>query len=270
MPPVSRLRSSLLSVVLVAVLALAAHVDAWLVAAGVVVVQVLVAAAPSLADARGRSVPTPRLVPALVGGLVATALALFPHAIAGAEGTRDAFGAADTGSLAGVLPAVALAVFVTAVTQMLRTDGRRELTAALAYAVSLATAAALTTGWIGAAQSIASPAAVVVGAAGVVAGLLVWAVPGDRFLLGGLSVVAGAAAGAGAAVAIDDVVTALFGVAVGSGVALFAVLGQILGRALISGRRHAASGWGFPAATSVALAAPIVYVGGQLVTTVSL
>jgi len=262
---VSRVRSSLLSAVLVGVIALAAHVDVWLVAAVVVVVQVLVAAAPSLADARGRSVPTPRLVPTLAAGAVATALAMFPHAIQGAKGTSDAFDAVDTGSLAGIVPAIAVAVFVTGVTQMMRTDGRRELTTATAYAVSLATGAALVTGWIGAAQSLANPAVVVAGAAGTAAGLLVWAIPGDRYLMGALAVVAGAAAGGAVPVVADSVFFSVaFGVAVGSGTAVFGVLGQVLGRALISGRRHASTGWGFPAAMSVALAAPVVFVGGQI------
>jgi len=270
MPPVSRVRSSLLSVVLVGVIALAAHVDVWLVAAAVAVVQVLVAAAPSLADVRGRSVPTPRLVPTLTASAVATALALFPHAIQGAAGTSDAFDAADTGSLAGVVPAIAVAVFVTGITQMMRTDGRRELTTATAYAVSLATGAALATGWIGAAQSLASPAVVVAGAAGTAAGLLVWAIPGDRYLMGALAVVAGAAAGGVVPVVADTSVffSIAFGIAVGSGAALFGVLGQVLGRALISGRRHASTGWGFPAAMSVALAAPVVFVGGQIAVSV--
>jgi len=267
MAPVSRVRSSLLSAVLVALLALAAHVDPWLVAAGVIVVQVLVAAAPRLADAKGRAIPTPRMVPVVAAGVIATALAMFPDAITGADGTSDAFDATTTGSMAGILPAIAVAVFITAVTQMLRKDGRRELTAATAYAVSLATAAALTTGWIGAAQSLGSHVAVIVGAVGVTAGLLVWSIPGDRYLLGGAAVVAGAAAGAVVPFVVDTFVTPLFGVTVGSGAALFAVLGQVMGRALISGRRHASAGWGFPAAMSVALAAPIVFVGGQLVGT---
>jgi hypothetical protein len=59
--------------------------------------------------------------------------------------------------------------------------------------------------------------------------------------------------------------TWVFGVAIGSAAALFGVLGQVLGRAWSQGRTHAAAGWGFPGAMSLALAAPLVYVGGQLV-----
>lgn len=265
LPSVTRLSSSLLSIVLVALIALAAHTDVWLVAAVVVLVQVLVSAAPRLADATGRAISTPRMVPALVAAAIATALALNSDWISGAEGTTDAFDAVSTGSMAGILPAIAAAVFVTAITQMARKDGRRELTSASAYAVSLAAAAALATGWIGAAQSLGSPIAVIVAAVGVAAGLLVWSLPGDQVLVGGVAVLAGAVAGGVVPLVVDTFVTPLFGVAVGSGAALFAVLGQVLGRALISGRRHASAGWGFPAAMSVALAAPIAFVGGQLV-----
>jgi len=267
MPPVSRLQSSLLSIVLVALLAWAAHVDVWLVAAAVVLVQLLVGAAPRLADAKGRSISTPRMVPTLVAAAIATTLAMFPDAIGGAAGTADAFDATDTGSMAGTMPAIAVAVFVTAVTQMLRKDGRRELTAAAAYALTLSTVAALATGWIGAAQSLGSHVTVIIAAAGLAAGLLVWSLPGDQYIVGGLSIVAGGAAGAAVPFVVDTFVTAVFGVAVGAATALFAVLGQVLGRALISGRRHASAGWGFPAAMSVALAAPVVFVGGQLVGT---
>src|SRR5664279_840499 len=90
-----RLRSSLLTVVLAGVLVLAAHADVWVVAAAVVVVQVLIASAPSLADARGRSVPTPRFIPAMLGGLVATGLTLYPRGLRGAEGTQDVWGLSD-------------------------------------------------------------------------------------------------------------------------------------------------------------------------------
>ena len=264
-PPVTRLSSSLLSIVLVGLLALAAHTEVLLVAAVVVLVQVLVSAAPRLADARGRAISTPRMVPTLVAGAIATGLALNSDWIVGAKGTSDAFDAADTGSMAGILPAIAAAVFVTAITQMARKDGRRELTSSTAYALSLAAAAALASGWIGAAQSLGSPIAVVVAAAGVSAGLLVWSLPGDQYVVGGASIVAGAVAGGVVPLIVDTFVTTTFGIAVGSGAALFAVLGQVLGRALISGRRHASAGWGFPAAMSVALAAPIAFVGGQLV-----
>lgn len=89
--------------------------------------------------------------------------------------------------------------------------------------------------------------------------------PYDRVVMVSAAVVAGAGAGAGVAYLVDSFVTVLFGVAVGSAAALFAVLGQVFGRAWVSGRLHASVGWGFPGAMSIALVAPVVYVGGQLV-----
>ncbi len=265
MQTMSRQGSTLLSVALAAVLVLAAYADVYVVAAVVVVVQVLIASAPSLADARGRSVPTPRFAPALLGGLVATGLALFPRSIPGAAGTRDVMGAVDSGLLAGIIPAVAVTLFVALITQMLRSDGRRELTTSTSYAVSLGVTAAIASGWIGAAKSFGGAPVVAIAAAGVVAGLLVWILPFDRVLVASGAVVAGAAAGAVVAFSVESVVTVLFGVAVGSAAALFAVLGQVFGRAWVSARSHASVGWGFPGAMSIALVAPVVYVGGQLV-----
>lgn len=265
MQGMSRLGSAALSIALVAVMALAAYADVLLVAAAVVVVQLLIASAPSLADARGRSVPTPRFIPVMTGGLIATVLAVYPQILQRDDTTSDVLGFVDTGVIAGIVPAVAATVFVALVTQMLRRDGRRELTTSTAYAVSLGVAAALTTGWIGGSESLGGAPIVVIAAAGLAVGLLVWALPADRIYVGAGAVLAGAVAGAVAALLVDSIVTWIFGVAVGSAVALFAVLGQVFGRAWISTRTHASIGWAFPGAMSVALAAPVVYVAGQLV-----
>lgn len=267
MTPVSRLASSVLSAALVGVIVLAAYADPALVAAAVVVVQALVASAPRLRDARGRSIATPRFVPAILAGLVASVLVLMPDLLPRAEGTHDVFAAATTGSFSGVLPAVAVGVFAAAITQMVRRDGRRELASALAYATTLAVTSALAAGWIGASQSFGQADSVAIGAAGLAFGLLIWAIPGDRYLLGGAAVVGGAAAAALVCVLVEPGPHPLLGVAVGGGSASFGVIGQVLGRALISGRSHASVGWGFPGATAVALAAPIVYIGSQLVAT---
>ena len=271
MQGMSRLGSAALSIALVAIIALASYADVLLIAAAVVVAQVLIASAPSLADGRGRSVPTPRFVPAMTGGLIATVLALYPQILQKDDGDSDVLGFVDTGVIAGIVPAVAATVFVALVAQMLRRDGRRELTASTAYAVSLGVAAALASGWIGGSQSLGGEAVVVIGAAGLAAGLLVWTLPlhrvvsADRIVAGSAAVLAGAAAGAVAALLVDSIVTWLFGIAVGSTVALFAVLGQVFGRAWVSGRTHASVGWAFPGAMSVALVGPVVYVSGQLV-----
>ncbi|KRC66041.1 hypothetical protein ASE12_15525 [Aeromicrobium sp. Root236] len=263
-----RLGSTLLSLALAGAITLAAYTDPVLVGAAVALVQVLIALAPRAVGPSGRSIRSPHFVAALSGGLVATAITLAPDLLNGADGTSpDVVGATDSGMLAGILPAIAIAVsvFVALIAQMLRKDGRPDLVPSTAYAVTLGAFAALCAGWIGAAQSLGDAEAVAVGAAGLAAGLLVWLVPLDRFVCASFAVVAGAAAGAAVTLLVDSSLTWVFGVTIGSATALFAVLGQVLGRAWSRGRTHASAGWGFPGAMSIALAAPLVYVGGQLV-----
>ena len=261
-----RLGSTLLSLALAGAITLAAYTDPLLVGAAVALVQVLIALAPSAVDPSGHSIRSPHFVAALSGGLVATTITLAPDLLNGADGTSpDVVGATDSGMLAGILPAIAVSVFVALIAQMLRKDGRPDLVPSTAYAVTLGAFAALSAGWIGAAQSLGDAEAVAVGAAGLAAGLLVWLVPLDRFVCASFAVVAGAAGGAAVALLADSTLTWVFGVTIGSATALFAVLGQVLGRAWSRGRTHASAGWGFPGAMSIALAAPLVYVGGQLV-----
>jgi hypothetical protein len=263
---VSRLGSTLLSLALAGVITLAAYTDPVFVGAAIGLVQVLIALAPSAVDPLGRSIRSPHFVAALSGGLVATVLTLSPELLNGADGTSpDVVGTTDSGMMAGILPAIAVSVFVALVAQMLRTDGRPDLVPSTAYAVTLGVFAALASGWIGGSQSLGEAETVAVGAGGLAAGLLVWLVPIDRWICASLAVLAGAGGGAAVAVNVDSTVTWVFGVAVGSAAALFAVLGQVLGRAWSRGHTHAAAGWGFPGAMSIALAAPLVYVGGQLV-----
>jgi hypothetical protein len=264
---VPRLGPTLLSLALAGVLTLAAYADPVLVAAAVVLVQVLVALAPSLVSTSGTVIPSPRQVPAIAGGLVATAVTLHPHLLDGAAGTSaDVVGATDTGSYAGTLPGVAVAVFVALIAQMWRKDGRTHLVQSVAYAVALSGCAVLTVGWIGAVQSLGDSACVAVGAAGVAGGLVAWSLPVDRWWGLTLATVAGAAGGAGAVLAVDSVMTVYFGILVGAAAALFAVLGQVVARIVAGSGTHPASVWGFPGALSIALAAPVVYLGGQLVT----
>lgn len=262
----SRLGSTLLSLVLAGVITLAAYTDPVFVGAAVILVQVLIALAPRAIDPSGRAIRSPHFVAALSGGLVATAITLAPDLLTGADGTSaDVVGSTDSGMLAGIMPAIAVTVFVALIAQMLRTDGRPDLVPSTAYAVTLGVFAALSAGWIGAAQSLGDAEAVAVGAAGLAAGLLVWLIPVDRFVCASFAVAAGAAGGAAVTLGVDTSLTWVFGVTIGSATALFAVLGQVLGRAWARGRTHASAGWGFPGAMSIALAAPLVYIGGQLV-----
>lgn len=257
-------RSTLLSLALAGLLTLAAYTDPLLVAAVVGVVQLLIAQAPSPTDAKGHAVHAPRFAAAAAAGAVATILTLAPHLLRGADGSSSkSFGVTDNGMLSAIMPAIVVGVFVALASQMLRKDGRVSLVSTTGYAVALGVFAALTVGWIGAVQSLGDAEVVAVGAAGVAGGLIVWLVPIDRWLCGSAAVVAGAVTGALVSYEVD--LTWGLGVAVGSGAALFAVLGQILGRTWSQGRTHAAAGWGFPGAMSIALAAPIVYIGGQLI-----
>ena len=267
MPEVSRLGSTLLSLALAGVLVLAAHADLALMAAAVLLVQVLVAIAPPLTTSTGEVVASPRFAPALVAGVVATALTFEPDLLDGAAGTSpDVVGATDTGMLSGVLPAVVAAVFVALAAQMLRKDGRTHLVRSLGYAVLVSVVAAFTAGWLGTAQSLGDAEAVSVGAAGLAAGLVVWLLPVDRWLCIGLSTVAGAGGGAAVAAGVDSPMTIFFGVVVGAGAAVLAVLGQVVARTMAAGNQQPAARWGFPGAMAVAFAAPAVYLGGQLIT----
>lgn len=264
---VSRLGSTLLSLVLAGVITLAAYADPVLVAAAVVLVQVLIAAAPPLLTAHGHVIGSPRFVPVVVAGGVATVLTLQPELLTGADGTSsDVVGATDTGMLAGVLPAIVAAVFVALAAQMLRTDGRAQLVQSLGYAVTLSVVAALSTGWVGTVQSLGDAAAVAIAAAGLAGGLVVWMLPIDRLWCLSLSIVSGAGAGAAVAATVDSSVTVYFGVVVGAGAAALAVLGQAVARIMSRGNLQPSARWGFPGAMAVAFAAPVAYVGGQLVT----
>ncbi len=264
----SRIGASALSVVIAAVLTLAIQTEVLLlVAAVIVLVQALLASAPAPADPRGRSIPTPRVAAVMSAGIVSSVIALRPSLLLGADGsTVGSDGLISTGVVAGLLPGVAVGVFVALVAQMLRRDGRRDLVLSASAAISLALFASLASAWIGAARAASGPDVVTIAAVGLAASLAVWMVPIDRYVCAALAITVGAAASAGAALWVDGLPTWVFGVTIGSGVALFAILGQVLARAWSQGRSHASAGWGFPGAMAIAMAGPIVYLGGQLVT----
>ncbi|MGH3473961.1 MAG: hypothetical protein ACRDOT_03510 [Aeromicrobium sp.] len=264
----TRIGASALSVVIAAILTLAVQTGVLLlVAAVIVVVQGLLASAPAPADARGRSIPTPRSAATMSAGLVSCIVALEPTLLLGASGSSvGQDGLISTGVIAGILPGVVVGVFVALVAQMLRRDDRRELVVSTSGAVSLALFASLASAWIGAARAASGGEVVTIAAVGLAASLLVWMIPIDRIVCASAAIIVGAGASAGAALVVDGLPTWIFGLAVGSGTALFAILGQVLARAWSQGHRHASAGWGFPGAMAVAMAGPIVYLAGQLVT----
>ncbi len=259
---VPNVAATLLSLSLAGLLTLAAFTDPWLVAAVVVVIQLLLALAPGPVS----DVEVPRFASIAGTGLVATALTMWPGALEGADGTSaKVFGHADNGMIASIMPAIVVGVFLTLATQMLRTDGRSKLVSTASYSVALSVCAALAVAWIGAVKSFGDAEVVAVGAAGLGAGLLVWLLPIDRWVCGSIAMVAGAAAGAAVVLNVDTPMTWVLGMTLGATAAVFAILGQVLGRQWADGHPHPAAGWGLPGALSVALSAPIVYIAGQLI-----
>ena len=268
MRSVSRVYASLLSCVLLGVLTLTAWTgEVVLVCVAVLLVQGLVASAPGPADERGRIIRGPRLAPALVAAVIASAVTVRPTLLIGASGQHTGrIALVQSGVLVGVLLAVAAAVFVTLFAQMLRKDGRPRLVLSSGLGVTLAVVAAFASGWISAFRATGGPDVVTIVAVGCAVALLVWNVEGDRVLVATGAVVAAGAASALTAFLLDGFLTPWFGLLVGPVAAVVAILGQVLGRGWSRGRLHVAEGWGFPAAAAVALVGPVAHLAGQLAT----
>lgn len=263
----TRLAPTALSLAFAAVLVVAASADVLLVGATVFIVQVVISQAPPPADDRGRSVTTPKAAATVLAGLVATLLTLRPRLLDGADGVRSTIDSTViSGTIAGVIPATALGLVVVLISQMLRRDGRRALVISTAYSTTLIVLATLTVGWITAVQAVDGSEVVRVCAAALAAALLVWSIPLDPWIGGSLAVTAGAVGGVLVTVFTSTFLTPLFGITIGTGVAVLAVLGQVLGRGWTAGRRHAAPSWALPGALSLAVTGPLVHLAGQLVT----
>ncbi|MFT4298415.1 MAG: hypothetical protein QM597_02090 [Aeromicrobium sp.] len=258
--------SSLWTVVLVSVMALAVRADPVLVAATVLLVQAQIAVGPHPADDRGRTVRAPKLVAVMAASLTATVLTMWPRALVGADGTHAGdLATVLPASMMAVLPATAVGVIVVLVSQMFRRDGRRELVTTTAHAATAALLATLAVGWITAARNPIGDEVVTLGAVGVGVAAALWCLPGDRYMVGAIAMSGSAAACALVAHFCDGYYTWVFGLIMGVQVSVGAVLGLIVGRAWGEGRRHASSsGWGFPGAMAVAVAAPLVHLIGQL------
>ena len=148
--------------------------------------------------------PSGTSVVVAVAGLGATA-ALAVGGVPGVPGSgggvvADVLGPA--GAAEAVLAALGLSVVLAFGHQILRRDGRPRLAESVAATVAGAAVAALATGWVAAAA--VQPDAVLVGAGGVAAALLVTALPWPQRITGALALVAaGAAAAAVAGVAQD-------------------------------------------------------------------
>ena len=267
---VSRVESTLLSVALGGVITLAAYTDVVFVAVAVLVAQFMIAAAPAPSDERGRHVNSPRFGPAIAAAIVATILTIFPGILVGADGTRSgSVGFVSSGLMTGIAPGMAVGLFAALLGQMLRKDGRKSLVTSLSYSVTLCMFAVLPVAWIGASQSLGGAPLVALGAIAVGTALAAWLIPGNRVIIGSVAVLAAAGVTTTATLYISGPsnMGPLFGAAVGFGVGMFAILGQVLGRAWSEGGGHASSGWGFAGAMSLALSAPVVFIGSQFLGT---
>jgi hypothetical protein len=236
------------------------------VVATIIVVQVLIASAPSPADARGRAIPTPQAVATLAGGFTAAAIAYLPSLLIGAGGTRAGIdGLSITGVLAGLLPGVAVGVLIAIGAQIVRKDGRHDLVTSLGTVVSLVLFAATASAWIGAARTPSGREIVAIAGAAMVTALVVWTIFGPHLVAGIAAVAVGAADAAGMAVRLHGATTWEFAAVVGAGVAGFAIAGLLVGMAWTEGRHHLAAGWAFPGALAFTLCGPLVYVSAQMV-----
>jgi hypothetical protein len=257
--------ASALSIALAGLLALAAQVGEAMVVVVIVLVQVLVALAPAPADDRGRIVRAPRFETALLAGLAATVLTVWPRLFIGAPGSRvDGVGSVGSGTFAGLIVAAAVGVVVALASQMLRRDDRRALVSSTGYAVTVAMFAALPIGWLTAFRSFGGADVVVVCAAAVAAAMAAWMLPIGHWQRATVAIVVAAGGGGLVAVFLSSYLSWQYGVTIGLAVGAFAVLGRVLGAAWGTGRRHAAAGWGLPGALSLVLAAPVVHVAGLL------
>ncbi|CAN5218400.1 hypothetical protein BH09ACT10_BH09ACT10_22510 [soil metagenome] len=257
--------STIVSIVLAAFLALAAYSDPLWVALVVVVIQLMIAYGPGATNERGRSIPTPRFVPAAVGGIVAVLITLHPAVLQGARGTEASDVASiDSGIFVGLAVGVVVSLFLAIFAQMRRPAPRAHLVLSLSYAVLLSTFAGLAAGWVGASKSLAAENVVAVGAVAVAVALVIWLVPGPRWPVGALSMVGAGVASVVLATQVDLPTGNAVVFGTGLIVGLFAILGEVVARVLTEASTHTGKRWGFEGVLPLALAAPIVFVGSQL------
>lgn len=256
-------RAAVLTAALVTVMGLAAQTRVLLpVLATVLVAQVLIASAPSPADDRGRAIPTPQLTATLIAGGVSSLIAFYPTLLFGAQ-TRASLDSLKPGVFAGMLLGVAAGLIAAIVAQALRTDGRQQLVPSLAAVSSLVVFAACASAWVGAARANTGREIVTIGCVAVLASFLTGLVPGDRRVMLPLSLMLGAAAGAGASHVLGGHATLPFAAGVGFGAAGIALLGLAVGTVWAHGRSHLPSAWGLPGALAFVMAGPLVFVAGD-------
>ena len=253
---------AVLSVGLCAVLALAAFVDPLAAAAAVAVAQLVLASSVF----QGPMVPAPRTAWFVVvaGGVAATVFTAWPDLLAGFEGSEAGESARMSGgTLMGVGPAAAIVVLLAMLREMLRRGRRTALTASVATTVTLGACSTLLAAWVAAAKTDEGDQVVLIAAASVAVSVLVWSLPGHRYLVAPLALLAGTGAAAAAQVLVDGPLD--LGIAAGLGAvgALLAASGRAIAATVVP---DAARRLAVDAVLPLVFVAPVAFWTGQLFT----
>ncbi|MFD1825314.1 MULTISPECIES: hypothetical protein [Mumia] len=250
----------LVTTAFVGLLALAAQAGAVVMAAAVLLIQLLLASAPSAPGVSRTPVRAPKVVPIAVAGLVAAVVTMWPSTAAGARGTTVMAGAmVESGTLAGIGLALPVLILLALIAQVRRPAPRTDVVTALGDVVTTGFVALLVTGWLAAAESPVGRAAVVVAAVVTVVALVA-----DRARRARAVVQVWALA---VCALVGIVMASWEGVnAVAGGVAAVAIAGSVMaGRKLGQWWRPLPPArWPMEVVAPIALAGPVVFVAALL------
>ncbi len=236
----------------------------------VVLVQTSIALGPGANDDRGHSLRTPMFFSIVVGSVVSLVVSLFPEILVGAGGSEvSEVGLIDTGVFSGVHLGLVAAFITAVISQMLRKDGRDNLTRTLAHAMLMSTLAVITVGWIGAA-SVPPPGGVV----GMAASALALAVLIRDFGPSGslraqnitfaFAVIAGSLAAIVVGLAFAVPISWVAAMVLGALSGCLAIIGHQVADYSIKSLRHSGPRIGFAAAMPIALVGPVAFVASAL------
>jgi hypothetical protein len=253
---------AVLSVGLCGVLALTAFVDPFATAAAVAVAQLVLASSVF----QGPVVPAPRTAWLVVaaGGVAATGITAWPDLLAGFDGSEAGESARmGGGTLMGVGPAAALVVLGAMLREMVRRGRRTALTASVAATVTLGVLGTLLAAWVAAAKTDEGDQVVLIAVGAVAVSVLVLSLPGPRYLVAPLAVLAGTGTAAAAQVLVDGPLDLGVAAALGAAGALLAVCGRAIAATLVrdAGRRLAVD-----AVLPLVFVAPVAFWAAQLFT----
>ena len=251
---------AVLSLGLGGVLALTAYADPLAVAAAVAVAQLVWASVVF----QGPAVPAPRTAWFVValGGIAATVVTAWPDLLAGFDGSAAGESARQSsGTLMGVAPGAAVVVLGAMLREMLRRGRRTALTASVAMTVTVGVCSALLAAWAAAAKTDGGDQIVLIAACSVAATVVVWSLPGPRWLVAPLAVLAGTSAAVAVRLLAADSVELAIGIGLGAVGALLAASGRGIAAAVVPdpARRLAAD-----AVLPLVLVGPIAFWTGQL------